>query len=45
MIEFVQSTFSARKMLVQVLDFGIELAPLPQSKVYVTTKAVSIAMC
>lgn len=45
MIEFVLSTFSARRMLVWVLDFVIELTPLPQSKVYGTTKAVSIATC
>lgn len=43
MTEFVLSTFSARRMLVWVLHFVIELASIPQSKVYVTTKAVSIA--
>lgn len=46
MIEFVLSTFSARRVLVWVLDFGIELAPLPQRKQgYVTAKVVSIGMC
>lgn len=46
MIEFVLSTLSARRMLVWVLDFGIDLAPLPQREQgYGTAKAVSISMC
>lgn len=46
MIEFVLSTFSARRVLVWVLDFGIELASLPQREQgYVTAKVVLIGMC
>lgn len=46
MIEFILSTFLARRILVWVLDFWIELAPLPQREQgYVTAKAVSTGMC
>jgi len=46
MTGFVLSTFSARRVLVWVLDFGMELASLLQREQhYVTAKAVSVGMC